>query len=247
MLGGGVLGAAEFEPHAHVLASSFRVIRLQTLNIEHSERQEPLPVPYSVKVESAAMTRALDSLGLTMPVDVIGHSFGALVALDFALDHPGRVRTLTLAEPPAFWIIPAGERRASADVRTMMDLTRTLVPAGTPTDDQLVRFQCALGNCGVTPPASPDPAWIARRSALRGLSAVASYTNDVGRLRAFRHPTLIVTGSDTVAFHRRINDLLAQNLPLSERASLPGGHGAVVASATEFINDLRAFLQQHPY
>src|SRR5262249_14290807 len=34
------------------------------------------------------------------PIDVVGHSFGALVALRFALDFPGRVRRLALVEAP---------------------------------------------------------------------------------------------------------------------------------------------------
>ncbi len=34
--------------------------------------------------------------------DVIGHSYGATVALRLALDHPAKVRSLTLVEPPLF-------------------------------------------------------------------------------------------------------------------------------------------------
>ena len=101
MLGGGTRGAAEFAPHAHALASSFRVIRPQALNIERSEKHQPLPPGYSVKMESAAVARSIDRLGTTAAFDLVGHSLGALVALDFALDHPDRVRTLILAEPPA--------------------------------------------------------------------------------------------------------------------------------------------------
>jgi len=34
------------------------------------------------------------------PVDLVGHSWGALVALRFAIDHPARVRRLVLVEAP---------------------------------------------------------------------------------------------------------------------------------------------------
>jgi pimeloyl-ACP methyl ester carboxylesterase len=250
MLGGGTLGAAEFAPHAHVLASRFRVVRLQTLNIARAQTRQPLPVGYSVKVESAAMSRSLDQLNLTTAVDVVGHSFGALVALDFALDHPDRVRTLVLAEPPAFWVVGSEERRATADMRAMDDLLRTLGPTIEPTDDQLVRFQCALGNCGLEVPRSTDPGWddwVSRRSALRGLSAVASHADDISRLKSFRRPVLIVTGSNTVSFHRRINDVLATYLRSAERAELPGGHGATSTAREEFVRVVDAFLTRHPY
>lgn len=48
--------------------------------------------------ESTAGTLAhLRRLG---PVHVVGHSFGATVALRLALEHPGLIRSLTLIEPP---------------------------------------------------------------------------------------------------------------------------------------------------
>jgi len=244
MLGGGTLGAAEFAPHAHVLASRFRVVRLQTLNIARAQERQPLPSAYSIKIESAAMTESLDRLRLAS-VDVVGHSFGALVALDFALDHPERVRSLVLAEPPAFWVVPPDERRSRTDLRTMDALSETLGPATAPTDAQLVQFQCALGNCGVAVPAASSPEWndwVFRRSALRGLSVVSSHSDDVKRLRDFRAPVLIVTGASTVAFHRRINDLLASYFPRVERAELPGGHGATSTARDEFIRVIDAFL-----
>jgi pimeloyl-ACP methyl ester carboxylesterase len=248
MLGGGTLGAAEFRPHAQVLASEFRVVRLQTLNVDRSQHGQPLPSAYSIKVESAAMTRSLDQLGLTSAIDLVGHSFGALVALDFALDHQDRVRTLILAEPPAFWVVAPEEILGAEDMRTMYELVRTLGPTIEPSDDQLVRFQCALGNCGVKPPARTEAGWedwVLRRSALRGLSVVATHVDDVNRLKTFRRPVLVVTGSSTVSFHRRINDILATHLARAERAELPGGHGASASAKDQFVDKIRAFLAQH--
>jgi hypothetical protein len=39
MLGGGTFGAAAFAPHAKILANKFRVVRLQTLNVENLRRK----------------------------------------------------------------------------------------------------------------------------------------------------------------------------------------------------------------
>jgi pimeloyl-ACP methyl ester carboxylesterase len=154
-----------------------------------------------------------------------------------------------LAEPPAFWAAPREELMATRDMRAMFELSRELDPVRDPTDDQLVRFRCILGTCGLVPPAANDPSradWMARRAALRGLSAVANHSDNPSRLRAFPCPVLIVTGATTVAFHRRINDILAATFPNSERAELPGGHGAVATAQDEFVATLRAFLARHP-
>lgn len=248
MLGGGTVGAAEFQPHSRVLAEDHRVIRLELINFERSRSGEPLPDGYSIRTESTAMARAIDRLKIDSPFDLVGHSLGALVALDYALDHPHRIRTLALMEPPAFWVVPPAELRAPSDMRTMYELTRELLPDRAPTDDQLARFRCALGHCVERPPRRGDAGWDdweRRRSALRGLAAVAEHTDDPERLTTFRRPVLIMTGTETVRFHRRINDLLASYLANVERVELPGGHSAPSSAPDAFIATLTGFLARH--
>jgi pimeloyl-ACP methyl ester carboxylesterase len=250
MLGGGTVGAAEFEPHARVLADDHRVIRLETINVERSHTGEALPGGYSIRTESAAMARALDRLKIDTPFDLVGHSLGALVALDYALDHPQRIRSLALMEPPAFWVVPPAELRESQDMRTMYDLTRELGPDRSPTDDQLLRFRCALGACVERPPRRGEAGWDdweRRRSALRGLAVVAEHADDPDRLNRFRRPVLIMTGAQTVSFHRRINDLLASHFPMVERVELPGGHSSPSSAPDAFVEALKAFLARHRF
>src|SRR5262249_6881993 len=151
------------------------------------------------------------------------HSLGALIALQFALNHPDRVRTLTLAEPPAFWAPEGTELQHAPDMHAMYELLLTLGPETQPTDDQWIRFRCLLGECGLKPPDPGDARaqeWAARRDALRGLSAVAHMKVDLKRLTSFRKPVLMVTGDSTVSFHRRIDEILAAQFPTVERLDL---------------------------
>lgn len=245
LVGGGTQGAAAFAPHAKALADDYTVVRLQTLNIESAEQRRPLPAGYELKTESRAMLRALDGLGIRDPVDIVGWSFGALVAIDFALDHPERVRSLVLHEPPAFWVVPEQERQSDPAMKEMIALLAQLDPTGTPSDDQFRRFRCALNNCPARVPTASDPEWPewnARRPALRGLSAIATHRDDVTRLKQFDRPVLLLTGSSTVSFHRRINELLAAALPHVERAELAGGHAAPVSARDAFLTRVKQFL-----
>lgn len=105
LVGGGLTGWASWEPFVKDLAEKRTVIRVQLLGVQFGLEDSPLPEDYSVKTESGALAATLDSLGYTEPIDIVAWSFGAFTSLDFALDHPDRIRTLTLIEPPAIWVL----------------------------------------------------------------------------------------------------------------------------------------------
>jgi len=248
MLGGGTFGAAMFAPHAHELSNQFDVIRVQTLNVQTAQSGAPMPPNYTVAVEANALARTLDAIGIVDPVDVVGSSFGAVVVLHFAATYPKRVRTVTLFEPPAFWVLPDEEYERDPVLREMLELTSAMTSSAAPSDEQFFRFRCLLGACPSGIPGLGDAAraeWDVSRSAMRGLAAIPAHSEDLARLARFPHPVLLLTGSDTVAFHRRINVLLARAFPQIETAVLPGGHAAPRTAMTTFVEQLRAFLRRH--
>ena len=51
-------------------------------------------------VATLAADLAAVTADLAAPIDVVGHSWGGLVALRFAIDHPARVRRLAIVEAP---------------------------------------------------------------------------------------------------------------------------------------------------
>lgn len=248
MLGGGVYGAAMFAPHARALSGDFDVIRVQTLNVQSAASGAPMPSDYSVPAEAKALHDTLTSIGVTGPVDLVGSSFGAVVALHFAATYPERARTVTLFEPPAFWILPEEEYERDPVLREMRELTSAMTPSTTPSDEQLFRFRCLLGACPPGIPHDGDPSragWDAGRLAMRGLAAVPTHREERSRLAGLGSPVLLITGSDTVPFHRRINELLARALPRVETAEIPGGHSASRVEVHAFNERLRAFLARH--
>ena len=158
---GGVLSGAASTPLAERLASRRRVIRLQHLAAEAGLSGRTVEEGYGVRSERCAMLSALDGLVGSTPVDMVGYSYGGLIALDFALHHPDRVRSLTLIEPPARWILSEQEllrpEQRHADALTMR-IKRRL-----PTESEAAAFICvAFGSsCGRRATARPPAAVLA--------------------------------------------------------------------------------------
>src|SRR5688572_6998603 len=121
-------------------------------------------------------------------------------------------------------------------------------PAAIIGEQEVVQFRCALGTCADGRRAQDNPSWpewYRHRNALRGLAAISLHNDRIERLNAFRKPVLIVTGQQTsVAFQRRINELLLQDLPNATAASIPGGQAAPVSARPEFVALVRTFVSR---
>jgi pimeloyl-ACP methyl ester carboxylesterase len=237
---GGLTGWLSWLPHAQRLSSTRRVIRVQLLNVQLGMEAQPLPEDYSVKTESAALAAMLDDLGLTAPVDIAAWSFGAMVTLDFALDHPERMRSLTLIEPPAFWVLPALDAEAQRHVAALQRMM------GDISEEQLEEFShiAAIVPPGQSAWEMPQwPLWVQHRQSLRNSPNIVAYHDDPARLRSFQPPVLLVKGTGSTPYLHQIIDELASRLPHAEVAEWPAGHVPHIISMEPFLNRMAEFHQ----
>lgn len=98
---GGLSGWPSWIPFAEQLSAERAVIRIQLRSVELAEAGEPYPTGYGTLTEREALLATVNEFGLDS-FDLAGWSYGGHVALAFALEHPERVRTLTLIEPSTF-------------------------------------------------------------------------------------------------------------------------------------------------
>jgi pimeloyl-ACP methyl ester carboxylesterase len=241
LVGGGLTGWHSWAPHAERLAATRTVARLQLLSVQYGLEDRPLPDGYSVAMESAALAAALDELGWNEPLDFVAWSYGAAITLDFALDHPDRIRTLTLIEPPAAWVLPdRGEN--DTDVRAIRELANDVT--GDVDASHLERFvrAAALVAPGNEPQELPQwPVWLEHRRSLRSAGAPFEHRDDTARLRAFDRPVLLVAGTGTAPFLRSIHDALASHLPHAREVELPAGHAPQLVSMDRFLELVERF------
>jgi pimeloyl-ACP methyl ester carboxylesterase len=160
-------------------------------------------------------------------IDLVGHSWGGLVALRFALDHPGRVRKLAVVEAP---LPPASASQifgATADPRALVDaLPAPLRDAVSSGRRQAARLVASLD-------------FLARETTLLAdLAAEPDF--DDAELARLQPPLLAVYGDRSAC--RSAGDRLARVVPGATLRVLAGGHYLHLDARAELAAALDDFL-----
>jgi len=140
---------------------------------------------------------------VTEPMHVVGHSYGGLLGLQLALQHPSRVRSLALYEPVAFGVLD----ETGVDAFPVMD------PAAP--DAWLAAFVDWWNGEGAWRQLAPDTQAAFRDVAWKLSEEVRSLMLDRtgARYAAIDQPTLLLGGGKSPAPERRVLDALAVTLP----------------------------------
>jgi pimeloyl-ACP methyl ester carboxylesterase len=239
---GGLSGWLSWIPFAERLSKERMVVRVQLRSIELAEAGEPFPDDYGTLTEREALVVTVDELGLDS-FDLAGWSYGGLISLVFALEYPGRVRTLTLIEPEAPWILRetghaadtlAGTEAYDRSLRgreiTVNDLKDFLVRAG-------------LGAPGDDFESLPSwPVWVRNRQVLSTIGTLWDYTDTLERLRALDIPVLVVKGTDTTEQDAAVVHDLVATVPRGRLLELPGGHASHIENIDRFLEELDTYI-----
>ncbi len=239
---GGLTGWLSWVPHAEQLSRSRRVIRVQLISVELGLENSPLPQDYSVDFETSALANTLKELKVTI-ADFVAWSYGAEITLNFALNNPEMVRSLTLIEPPAMWVL----RSRGPLPPDLLDDQRKIqqLDPGDITEAQLEWFTHFAGfvPADVDPRTLPQwPVWLRHRQSLRTGDVVFQHTDDIQRVRVFKKPVLLFKGVGSSKFLHDIIDILGEELPNARIERLPGGHAPHIVAMQQFMNILNKFL-----
>jgi pimeloyl-ACP methyl ester carboxylesterase len=235
---GGLSGWLSWIPHAERLSATRQVVRVQLRSVELAEAGKPYPQDYGIVSEREALRAAVDDLGLTS-FDLAGWSHGGQVALAFALEYPQRVRTLTLVEPAAFWVL-----QESGGYTGMLSRTEAKDRSTSGRDissDDLKDFlaRAGFGQPGDDFESIPSwPVWLRNRQVLSIIGTLWDYSDSLDRLRALDVPVLGVKGTDTSEDMIAIVDEVVANAPRSRVLELPGGHACHIENLDRFLEEL---------
>lgn len=174
-------------------------------------------------------------------VHLVGHSFGAGVALKIALMRPDLVKSLTLYEPVAFHLLEGRGPADAALVSGLKEVARSLLSEGS----------AARNAPGIKPFIdlwNGDGTWDRMPESLRGKLAAATravaadfescFSEDwrLEDLHALTIPTQLLMGMESPAIAQRTVTLIFENIQGAELVMLPGlGHMAPI-HAPDWVN-----------
>lgn len=190
---------------------------------------------------------------LNEPMDVVGHSFGATVALRLALEYPDRVRSLTMIEPVFFGIVAIDDPDMFAAQSGTEAEYLTALKAG---DDELAArlFNRSWGESRVKwPDMRPEMRAAMTRSINVVLASRPALIDDVhgqlkpGVLDRANMPTLLLRGSLSPKSIQIVNDGLARRLPDAVCKVVEGaGHMVPVTHPSQTADTLRDLFGRVP-
>ncbi len=188
------------------------------------------------------VTRQIAPL-ITRPLDLIGHSLGATVALRIAVGAPEAVRSLTLIEPVLFAAAPQPANDA------VMDQIRELVLSGQ--EEQAARrFISIWGGIDWDQQTRSGRARLARQIGMvvAGNDALMKDSANIlreGGLEGIEAPVLIIMGQDSPGAIPAIADALAARLQDVGRAAVPGaGHMLPITHPVQTADLIRLNLER---
>ncbi|MFV0292925.1 MAG: alpha/beta fold hydrolase [Paracoccus sp. (in: a-proteobacteria)] len=157
------------------------------------------------------------------PVDLIGHSFGATVALRIAVSAPQAIRSLTLIEPVMFAAASEPSRKAEYARLAPFEKHQDW-------DGMLQRFLGDWGSAGPIPTEGPRADRL-RKQMQMVISTNAALMSDQPNilredgLEGIDAPVMLISGSESPDIIHEIATTLAARLPDVGRATIPGaGH-----------------------
>ncbi len=202
--------------------------------------------PLTVAEDAAICDRLMEHVGWPT-AHLVGHSYGALVALQLALTSPDRVRSVALLEPAA-----RGISSSAAVLAALQPVIAAYTAGDTPTAvDLFLRHVCGGGYREPLERAVPgafDEALVEADLFFQAeIPAVQQWSFGPTEAEQIAQPVLNVLGADSVQRFVEGSELVQSWFPDAERLSVPdAGHLLMVQNPTALAQGLEGFLTRHP-
>ena len=207
------------------------------------------PGPVSIHRHAADAAALVDHLGVG-PVHVVGHSSGAAVGTQLALDHPHQVHTLTLLEL-SLLSLPYGQaflHAAGPVVEMYRAGDHEQAFAGFMTAVSGLDWDTCRATLDARAPGTVEQS-IKDADTFFGieLPSLAEWSLEADRARAIPQPVLSILGSDTEPLWVEVAAFLRANVSDVEEVTIDGvGHLLHIQRPDPVAAAVAGFLRAHP-
>jgi pimeloyl-ACP methyl ester carboxylesterase len=183
------------------------------------------------------------------PLALVGHSYGAAVALVAALANPARVRAMALYEPTLFALLDAESPPPNeADgIRRAVDASTAALDAGDrdAAAGHFIDFWMGPGAWARTPAQGRQPIAASMVNVRRWRHALLAEPTPLEAFRALTIPVLLMVGGRSPLSSRGVARLLTGALPCVERVELEElGHMGPVTHPDPVNETIARFLER---
>jgi pimeloyl-ACP methyl ester carboxylesterase len=183
------------------------------------------------------------------PFVLVGHSYGAAVALIAAVSQPHRVRALAVYEPTLFSLIEADAAPPNeADgIKSTVMAAQAYLDAGDPrrAAEQFIDFWMGKGSWERMPEARRQPVAASALSIPAWAHALLKDPTPLSAFRDLKLPVLYMTGSESPASSLAVARLLTPVLPNVQVIEFQGlGHMAPVTEPEPVNQAILRFLER---
>jgi pimeloyl-ACP methyl ester carboxylesterase len=209
--------SGQWRPLMDLLAPSFRVLAPDSYGSGKSP-EWPSDRVITLRDEAALIETVLAGAG--SPMSLVGHSYGAALALVAALANPGRVRAMALYEPTLFALLDAekpapnaadGIRGVVADAAAALDAGDADAAAA-----RFIDYWMGSGSWKKTAEERKAPIAASVRNVRRWAHALFKEPTPLAAFRSLDIPVLYMVGKRSTASARGVARLLALTLPRAE-------------------------------
>jgi pimeloyl-ACP methyl ester carboxylesterase len=235
---------SQWDSLAQRLAPRYQPIPLDLVGYGTNALPPPAPA-FTIDDEVRQVEAAIKPAIGGRPFHLVGHSYGALVALRLAQRHPARVASLSVYEPAAFRALDADDP-AHASLRAVSERVQRHIGAGRNQDAALAFVDYWNGGGYFASLPAPTRHALAKRVAKVVLDFQASlrWPGQASELRTIQAPTLLLVGNQGQAVTQRIAAAIADAIPRCRLQGCDAGHLGPIASPALVNPSIEAFIDE---
>jgi pimeloyl-ACP methyl ester carboxylesterase len=225
---------AAWRPVIGALQGRYRVVTTSLLGYGGTAERRDLQ-NLSIDTEVEVLDAVMQRVG--GPAHLIGHSFGAWVALAWAMRHPAGPLSLTVIEPPAPGVLEAADEQALlAQFRTMSEAYISAWRSGeAEAARRVIDFYGGDGCFDAMPPRLR--AYTVQTTAANVLDWLTAYSDrcDAASFARITAPTQVLRGGLGHPAVQRSNELISQWLPVGSLLTVPEASHFMIATHAQEV------------